>query len=74
MRHHIPISVVLCFTIRISIFHFFNILNLSRNDKSGICELCNKKFDQRALDAMRIAYEDIEETDPATIKGFHSQF
>lgn len=47
-------------------------LNLSRNDKSGMCELCNKKFDQRALDAMKIAYDDAEETDQATIKGFDS--
>ena len=45
-------------------------LNLSRNDKSGMCELCNKKFDQRALEAMKIAYDDAEETDQATIKGF----
>jgi len=44
-------------------------LNLSRNDKSGMCELCNKKFDQRALEAMKIAYDDAEETDQATIKA-----
>ena len=35
-----------------------------------MCELCNKKFDQRALEAMKIAYDDAEETDQATIKGF----
>ena len=45
-------------------------LNLSRNDKSGMCELCNKKFDQRALEAMKVAFDDAEETDQATIKGF----
>ena len=49
-------------------------MNLSRNDKSGVCELCNKKFDQRALDAMKIAYDDAEETDQATIKGFGFAF
>ena len=45
-------------------------LNLSRNDKTGLCELCNTKFDQQALEAMKIAYNDDEETDQATIKGF----
>ena len=47
-------------------------LNLSRNDKSGLCELCNTKFDQQALEAMKNAYIDAEETDQATIKGFDS--
>ena len=47
-------------------------LNLSRNDKSGLCELCNTKFDQKALEAIKIAYIDAEETDQATIKGFDS--
>ena len=47
-------------------------LNLSRNDKSGLCELCNTKFDQQALEAMKIAYIDAEEIDQATIKGFDS--
>ena len=44
-------------------------MNPQRNDKSGVCELCNKHFDQLAIDAMKNSYNDMEETDQATIKG-----
>ena len=44
-------------------------LNPYRNDKSGICELCNKHFDQLAIDSMKNIYDEAEDTDQATIKG-----